>query len=226
MIFQKLLTVTSIFIAIFAIPLVFAEGGGGIDCPENSGVYSYLSGTATFNVNPLKGGEVGVLSCEYFTESEDENLEPLAQVTAIYHMSGELSQELTDEYGCGASLGEQYSSTYVSSDTHFASVAFSSPPLVEAAANIMTQIENQTLATLCTLTEEAINEGSTAENVKESVEEHEEIQDTAIEITIDVLRCKSSRGQPRCGLRLVRGRIRRSCWFEHSFVIQPMRPEQ
>jgi len=191
LIFQKLVKVTPILLTIFAIPLVFAEGGGGIDCPENSGVYSYLSGTATFNVNPFEGGEVGVLSCEYFTESEDENLEPLAQVTAIYHMSGELSQELTDEYGCGAILGEQYSSTYVSSDTHFASVAFSSPPLVEAAANIMTQIENQTLATLCTLTEEEINEGSTAESVKESVEEHEEIQDTAIEITIDVIEDKS-----------------------------------
>jgi len=190
LIFPKLLKVTPIFLTIFAIPLVFAEGGGGIDCPKNSGVYSYFPGSATFNVNPFEGGEIGLLSCEYLTESEDENLEPLAQVIAIYHISGELSQELTEEYGCGAILAEQYSSTYVSSKTHFASVAFTSSPLVEAAANIMTQIENQTLATLCTLTEAEINEGSTAENVKESVEEHEEIQDTAIELSIDVIEDK------------------------------------
>lgn len=175
------LQATPIFLALLIMPAAFAEGGGGIECPETSGVYSFLS--ATYQVNPFEEGDLGVLSCEYFSESEDEDIEPLGQTTAIYHVAGDLSQELIDEYGCGAILGEQYSSTFVSSTTHFASVAFSSPQLLEAASNIMSQIEDQSLATICTISEAENNQGSTAESVKESIEEHEVIEDTSIEVS-------------------------------------------
>jgi len=164
-------------------PSVFAEGGGGLECPEISGVYSYLEGTAFYEVNPFDVGNLGVLSCEFFTESEDVDVEPLGIVTAVFHVDGALSQELIDEYGCGAILGEQYSPTYVSSTTHFASVAFTSSELLEAASDIMNQIEQQNIATGCTLANEESGEASTAESVKETIEEHEIIEDTSIEIS-------------------------------------------
>ena len=179
-----------VFVFVFAaslglVPLTqaFAEGGGGIECPEISGPYFYLPGTASYEVTPFEVGEIAVLSCEYLTEIEDVEVEPLGQINSVYHITGELNQELIDEYGCGAILGEQYSSTYVSSSTHFASVAFSSPHLIEAANDIMNQIEQQNLASGCILANQEVQASSTAENVKEAVDEHEEIQDSAIEIS-------------------------------------------
>ncbi|MCZ6583172.1 MAG: hypothetical protein O6761_08405 [Thaumarchaeota archaeon] len=163
---------------------IHAEGGGGIECPESSGVYTYVSGSASYTVNPFDEGNLGVLFCEYETESEDEGIEPFGEINAVYHISGELSQDLIEEYGCGAILGEQFSPVYVSSTTNFASVAFSTAPLIEAAAEIMTQIEEENLATVCTL--ETIDEsggGSTSESVKETIQEHEVIEDTSIEVS-------------------------------------------
>ena len=173
-----------ISLGLLTVPSGFAEGGGGLDCPTSIGVYSYIEGSTTYNVNPFEQGDLGILYCEYETESEEEDIEPFGEITAVYHISGDLSQELIDEYGCGAILGEQYSSTYVSSTNYFASVAFSTAPLLEAAADIMTQIEEQNLATICTpeITGDS-NGGSTAESVKEAVEEHEVIEDTSIEVS-------------------------------------------
>jgi len=189
----------SIFLLfVFSIPLVlvtplaFAEGGGGIECPESSGVYSYVDGSASYQENPFDQGNLATLSCEYLTLSEDEDIEPLGQVNAIFHVSGQLNQELIDEYGCGAILGEQFSPTYVSSTTHFGSVAFTSAPLLEAAADIMSQIETNNLATLCDIETDAEgSEGSTAESVKEAIEEHETIDESSMEISIEEINQES-----------------------------------
>jgi len=176
---------SSVFLTLFlslsllGVSLSFAEGGGGIDCPETSGVFTFVSGSAVYQTNSFEDGEIGVLNCEYETESEEE-IEPFGEVIAIFHVSGELSQELVDEYGCGAVLGKQYSSTYVISETHFSSVAFSIDSLAVAAGNIMAQIENQNLATTCIASE---NQGSTADIVTEVIEEHEVIEDKTEEIT-------------------------------------------
>ena len=165
------------------IPQAFAEGGGGVDCPQSVDVYTYIGGSAIYKVTPFEEGQLGVLFCEYETESEDPEIEPFGEINAVFHISGELNQELIDEYGCGAILGVQYSSTYVSSTTHFASVAFSNTPLIEAASNIMSQIEDQNIASICDLSiEEIANQESIAEQVQESIEEHEVIEDTSIEI--------------------------------------------
>ena len=75
-------------------PNAFAEGGGGVNCPQVSGEFTYIPGSASYTINPFEGGEVGVLFCEYETESEDIEIEPFGDVTAIFHLSGELSEEL------------------------------------------------------------------------------------------------------------------------------------
>lgn len=134
---------------IFNYAPVFAEGGGGIECPEISGVYSYIPGSVVYHEIPFGDGHLGVLFCEYETESEGGDIDPFAEINAVFHTSGELNQDIIDEYGCGEILGEQYSPTYISSTTHFASVAFSTDDIIEVAENIMTQIEQQNLATLC-----------------------------------------------------------------------------
>jgi len=177
--FSYLLFTLFLSISILGVPLSFAEGGGGIECPETSGVFTYIIGSAVYNTNSFEDGEIGVLNCEYETESEEE-IEPFGEVIAIFHVSGELSQELVNEYGCGAVLGKQYSSTYVISETHFSSVAFSIDSLAVAAGTIMAQIENQNLATTCIASE---NQGSTADIVTEVIEEHEVIEDKTEEIT-------------------------------------------
>ena len=166
-------------LSLLGVPLSFAEGGGGIECPATSGVFTYVSDSAVYQTNSFEAGELGILHCEYETESEEE-IEPFGEVIAIFHVNGELSQELIDEYGCGAVLGKQYSSTYVISETHFSSVAFSVDSLAVAAGNIMAQIENQNLATTCIASE---NQGSTADIVTEVIEEHEVIEDKTEEIT-------------------------------------------
>jgi len=166
-------------LSLLGVPLSFAEGGGGIECPETSGAFTFIDGSAVYQTNSFEDGEIGVLNCEYETESEEE-IEPFGEVIAIFHVSGELSQELVDEYGCGAILGKQYSSTYVVSETHFSSVAFSVDSLAVAAGIIMAQIENQNLATTCIASE---NQGSTADIVSEVIKEHEVIEDKTEEIT-------------------------------------------
>jgi len=177
--FSYLLFTLFLSISISGVPLSFAEGGGGIECPETSGAFTYVSGSAVYHTNSFEDGEIGVLNCEYETESEEE-IEPFGEVIAIFHVSGELSQELVNEYGCGAILGKQYSSTYVVSETHFSSVAFSTDSLAVAAGNIMLQIESQNLATTCIASE---NQGSTADIVTKVIEEHEVIEDKTEEIT-------------------------------------------
>ena len=177
--FSYLLFTLFLSISLLGISLSFAEGGGGIECPETSGVFTYVSGSAVYDTNSFEDGEIGVLYCEYETESEEE-IEPFGEVIAIFHVNGELSQELVNEYGCGAILGKQYSSTYVISETHFSSVAFSIDSLAVAAGTIMAQIENQNLATTCIASE---NQGSTADIVTKVIEEHEVIEDKTEEIT-------------------------------------------
>lgn len=169
---------SSVFLLFFSLPLAFAEGGGGIECPQTSGVFTFIPGSAIYNINSFEVGEIGILFCEYETESH-EVIEPFGEINAIFHVSGDLSQDLIDEYGCGAILGEQFSSTYVSSETHFASVAFSTDHLVEAAGVIMAQIETNDLATGCIQAEVP---KSTADIVKQVIEEHEVIEDETEEI--------------------------------------------
>jgi len=177
--FSYLFLTLFLSLSLLGVSLSFAEGGGGIECPETSGAFTFVSGSAVYQTNSFEDGEIGVLYCEYETESEEE-MEPFGEVIAIFHVSGELSQELVDEYGCGAVLGKQYSSTYVVSETHFSSVAFSVDSLAVAAGNIMSQIENQNLATTCIASE---NQGSTADIVTEVIKEHEVIEDKTEEIT-------------------------------------------
>jgi len=165
-------------LSLLGAPLSFGEGGGGIECPETSGTFTYIPGSAVYETNSFEDGEIGILFCEYLSESEDE-IEPFGEINAIFHVSGELSEELIDEYGCGAILGKQFGSTYVTSETHFASVAFSIDPLMIAAGLIMAQIENQNLATTCIASE---NQGSTADVVMQVIEEHEVIEDKAEEV--------------------------------------------
>ncbi|MCZ6583258.1 MAG: hypothetical protein O6761_08860 [Thaumarchaeota archaeon] len=163
---------------------VFAEGGGGLDCPETSGPYTYLAGSASYQEEEFEEGNLAVLSCEYMKDFTEGDLDIFGQIKAVYHIDGQLSQELIEEYGCGAVLGEQFSPTYVSSVKNFASVAFSTPALLNSATEIMTQIEEQNLATVCT--EETLDEAQvspTAENVKETIEKHEVIDDESIEIS-------------------------------------------
>ncbi len=166
------------------VPSVFAEGGGGLDCPETSGPYTYLAGSASYQEEEFEEGNLAVLSCEYMKDFTEGDFDIFGQIKAVYHIDGQLSQELIEEYGCGAVLGEQFSPTYVSSVNNFASVAFSTPALLNSATEIMTQIEEQNLATVCT--EETLDEAQvspTAENVKETIEKHEVIDDEAIEIS-------------------------------------------
>jgi len=187
----------------FSMPSVLAEGGGGIDCPASSDKYNFLSGSAVYTEDPFEQGTIALLTCEYMTDVlEEGELDLFGDIKAIFHLKGELSSELIDEYGCGNVLGEQYSPTYVSSTTHFASVAFSIPALLEASAEIMTQIEEQNLATPCEVSGD-IEGGSTAESVKETVEEHEVIEDSSIEVsieeineeTIEIIKEKIEQGQ-------------------------------
>ena len=167
------------FLISVSIPMAFAEGGGGVDCPQSSGNYTYVPGSANYKESSFEGGEIGVLKCEFETESESMEFDPFGEITAIFHLSGELSQDLIDEYGCGAILGEQYSPTYVSSETHFASVAFSMVPLAQGAGFVMEQIEEQNLASTCILEED---HKTTVDIVKEAIEEHEEIEDVSVEV--------------------------------------------
>jgi len=172
--FFLFLVISTSILAISMNSSAFAEGGGGLDCPESSGTYFYLSGTANYEENPFDEGKLAILYCQYQTDVIDENnLEIFADITAIYHMIGEISQELIDEYGCGSVLGEQYASDYISGTTHFASVAYSSVQLIDAAENIMSQIKEKNLASPCIEPEKE----SVAEIVKEVIKKVEENPD-------------------------------------------------
>lgn len=172
--------VSFLAITLMMFPSVFEEGGGNIECPQSSGPYSYISGSAVYQVNSFEVGEIGVLFCEYMKDFVEANdLDIFAEINVVYHLSGELSQELIEEYGCGSILAEQYSSTYVSSSTHFASAAYSADGLIDAATDVVAQIEELNLATICLAAE---IEKPTVEAVKEIIVEHEVIDDTSTEI--------------------------------------------
>jgi len=175
---SRLALLFSFFLMVISIPAAFAEGGGGIECPVSSGGYSYIDGTANFQENSFEEGELGVLYCEYMNLEADE-LDIFGDITVVYHIHGEISDELIDEYGCGAVLAEQYGTTYVSSPTHFASAAYSNDALVDAATDMLTQIETGNIATICL---KELTEPSTADIVEETIEEHEEIEKTSTEV--------------------------------------------
>ena len=113
------------------LPSAFAEGGGGLDCPQRSANYIYLSGTANYQVNSFDEGELAVLFCEYMIELPGDELDIFGEINVVYHVQGQLSQDLVKQYGCGAVLAEQYSPTYVSSSNNFASAAYSTDGLLD-----------------------------------------------------------------------------------------------
>jgi len=129
------------------IPSAFAEGGGGIDCEEISGAYTYLIGTAVYETPTFDEDKFGSLYCQFI--SDEPNIVQFGSIEAMFHIGGELSQQLIDEYGCGEKLGYEMSPLYVSSPTHFAVVTFSTSDLQNTAENILTLIEQQNLATIC-----------------------------------------------------------------------------
>jgi len=186
--FRALFSISFLFL-ILVIPSAFAEGGGGLDCPESSGGYSYLSGTAKYETKSFENGEIATLYCEYMKDIiEGNEFDIFGEINIVYHSSGELNQELIDEYGCGAVLAEQFSSTYVSSATHFASSAFSIIELEDAAKQVLSQVEEQSLASLCLVE----NAQSTIEVVKKAIEAHEEIEDTTTDILIEEIEIVST----------------------------------
>jgi len=134
-------------LSILTIPSALADGGGGVECPEILGAYTFINGTADYQTKTLGEDEFGILYCEF--ESDEENTVPIGSIEAMFHISGELSANLREEYGCGEKLGEELSPQYVSSTTHFAVVTFSTSGLQNTAENIITQIEQQNLATVC-----------------------------------------------------------------------------
>ena len=143
-----LLLVFSVSLTFFFLPTVYGEGGGGVDCPTSSGVYNYVNGTAVYETSSLGEDEVGVLFCDF--ESTEEDTVDEGMISAMFHISEEISQELTNEYGCGEKIGSEMGPLYVASTTHFAVVSFSTSGLQGIAQDILTQIEQQNLATTCT----------------------------------------------------------------------------
>jgi len=139
----------SISFGILAMPAVFSQSGVGIQCPITSGPHYYVDGSAYSEVTPFDVGELGVLFCNYTLVPDNDFALSSGSLTALYHF-GEVSQELFDEYGCGEILGIELSPIYISSATHFAVVAFTTDGLTDAANEILTQIEEQNLATICT----------------------------------------------------------------------------
>lgn len=158
-------------LTIVTVPSALAEGGGGIDCPETLGAYSYVNGSAFYDVLETEQDVFGMLYCEF--ESFEENTVQFGTIDVIFHVSEELSQQLSDEYGCGEKFGSEMGALYVSSTTHFAAVTFSTSGLQNIVENILSQIEQQSLATICT--EDVSNDSSTQGVDEETQEELEEI---------------------------------------------------
>lgn len=131
------------------IGISFAADVYGIECPETSGNFSYINASAYLEHTPFEGGQISTLYCQY-EASPDLEETPFGEIYAIYNFTGEASPLLAEDYRCGATLGEQYYPMYVSSTSHFASVAFSTIGLVEVASKIMTQIEDQNIGAICT----------------------------------------------------------------------------
>ncbi len=162
----SLSVIASVSLLVFAMPSVFAEGGGGIECPEISGAYSYVNGTASYMIVPLDGGgDLGRLMCGYETGAGY-----FADINLMYHLSGEVNRDLIDEFGCGALLAEQLGTLYVSSSTYFIIVGYSNSALLEAANDILAQIEEQNFAALCT------DDASAKEKLEEVKKETEEFK--------------------------------------------------
>lgn len=166
-----LLLIFSFSLTFLTIPSVFADGGGGIECPEISGAYSYVNGSAIYEISDASSvDQFGMLYCGF--ESYEEDTVQFGTIEALLHVSDELSQELIDEYGCGEKLGAESGPLYVSSTTHFAVVTYSTSGLLITAENIMSQIEQQNLATVCSTDS---SEDPIPETDEEMVEELEEI---------------------------------------------------
>jgi len=153
-IFNSLILVFSLLSLSFVIIMDNAYGAE-IECPKSSGNYFYINGSAFSRVMDFEGGEITIFYCDYEADSELED-EPYGDLYAIYNFTGELTPELIEFSKCGSTLGGEFYSMYVSSTTNFSSVAISTSGLIEAASQIMTQIEDQNIGQTCS--EESIPE--------------------------------------------------------------------
>jgi len=148
-----------------AISTGFAEGAELI-CPVISGNYTYVNGSAYLEEMPFQDGELSIFSCEYDTLEDSEEL-PFGEIVAVYNFTGELTSALIQYTECGSTLGNQFHPMFVSSITHFASVAFSTTGLIYASSELMTQIEEEYIGDTCA---EELTESST-EQGEEGIEE-------------------------------------------------------
>jgi len=119
-----------------------------LQCPQSSGNYTYINGSAHHQVYPIDDDQLYLLYCEYEAPPEFE-LETFGDIYALYNFTGELTPERIGDNGCGGYFGTQFYLMYVSSTTHYASVAFSSIGLIEAASELMTQIEIKNIGPTC-----------------------------------------------------------------------------
>jgi len=170
-----LFALTILFSAVLGISSqVFAEGGGGIECPLASGEFRYLEESALLKEKEFDEGMITILYCEYMTGNEEEGTDIYSEIIAVYHSSGTLSEEKIEEYSCGVLLGEQYGETYLLNENIFAAVVYDTPELLAAATEIMSQIEEQNLATTCTIQAQV---PSPDDNVEEIIDQQEIIED-------------------------------------------------
>lgn len=162
------------FVLLFSLTISIGFANAEIECPQVSGNYTYINGSAYIEFLPFVDGDFSLLSCEY--ENQNNLVEPFGQVYALYNFTGELTPDMIVEFECGALLGGQFAPLFVSSSTQFASVAFAFPELIEAASGIMTQIEDQNIGQPCN---EEIEEIAAEQIEEEYVEEldEEEIQE-------------------------------------------------
>jgi len=178
--------------------LGFAEGIE-LQCPQSSGNYTYINGSAHHQVYPIDDDQISLLYCEYDAPTELE-LENFGDIYALYNFTGKLTPERIGDDGCGGFFGTQFYHMFVSSTTRYASVAFSSVGLIEAASELMTQIEVKNIGPSCPevvpqsteddeddlqlptleITNQAI-EKKPIEEIKEIVEKYEEDIDKEIE---------------------------------------------
>jgi len=142
-----------------------------LQCPQSSGNYTYINGSAHHQVYPIDDDQISLLYCEYQAPPESE-LESIGDIYALYNFTGQLTPERIGDDGCGGYFGSQFYYMYVSSTTRYASVAFSSVGLIEAASELMTQIEVKNIGPSC------------PEQVPESTEDPEDdMQEPTLEIT-------------------------------------------
>ncbi len=185
----------SISLLVLTTQPVFAQSAE-LECPENSGNFSLVNGSAIYEeINYDEETYFTILYCAFEATGEIEGL-PFGDIYAIYNYTGVLTSEDIVGLECGKGLGEQFYFSYVTSTTHFASVAFSTPELVIAASQLMTQIEDQNLSVVCTeeqleyeeaqLEAEELDE----EELQEEIEEEPEFAQITIEITNQAIKEK------------------------------------